>query len=298
MLTIRTRRTRAGFSVIEVVVAIGILAILVGLIFAAVGFMRAKAEDVDRAAWLDQRRLGVQPTASGGTKPLRVLFIGNSYTATNDLPGTLQALVAASKTKPPIETDSVVVGGAKLSDHWDTGTAQAMIAGSKWDYVVLQEQSQTPLPAFGRDTLFYPSVRKFAPLIRENGGTPFLYMTWRRPDMSVPQSEWTQSYVGVTREVGAEICPAGVAVDNVLKAKPSAWFYADSGGHPTPAGTYLVACTFYSAIYLRSPVGLPASVQNGAGVAVGVDPADAPFVQKTAWDAAQQVRKLSPLEVR
>ena len=49
-------------------------------------------------------------------EPLRVLFVGNSLTATNDLPAIVAALAAAAK-RVPIEYATVAPGGVNLEDH-------------------------------------------------------------------------------------------------------------------------------------------------------------------------------------
>ena len=52
--------------------------------------------------------------------PHKVLFIGNSATYVNDIPGTLKSL--AEKAGYPIECERIVKGGAKLSYHADAST--------------------------------------------------------------------------------------------------------------------------------------------------------------------------------
>jgi hypothetical protein len=156
---------------------------------------------------------------------------------------------------------------------------------------VLQEQSVTPLASVGRDDLFYPYARKFDEVIRTEGGVPLFYMTWKRPGAKEEQAEWTESYLGIARELKARVCPAGMAVETVLKKKPKFGFHADPIGHPTPAGTYLVACTFFATIYDRSPEGLPASVKTRSGLEVGVKSEDLELVHASAWEAVQAVKE-------
>ncbi|MCE9582375.1 MAG: hypothetical protein K8T20_07770, partial [Planctomycetes bacterium] len=89
----------------------------------------------------------------------------------------------------------------------------------------------------------------------------------------------------------ATVSPAGMALEIVWKTNPKFAFYADLNGHPTPAGTYLIACTFFATLYDKSPAGLPASVTTSGGTTVGVAPADAPLVQGAAWEAVGAARK-------
>jgi len=64
-----------------------------------------------------------------------VLFIGNSYTSTNDLSGMLAALGKAGG--PPIHTGMAAPGGWTLAEHLTSVQTLATLQSSKWNYVVL-----------------------------------------------------------------------------------------------------------------------------------------------------------------
>jgi hypothetical protein len=269
-------------------IAIAIIAILMGLLLAAIQQTQESTLRLERKAWMRDRRMGV----TGKRKlPIRILFIGNSYTASHDLPEALKALAEASGTQPPLEVQRVVVGGAKLQTHWDEGSVIPLIKDGQWDFVVLQEQSQTPLKHFGRDELFYPYSRKFDGVIRESDAITMFFMTWARPDTPGPQKLWTDSYLRITKELRAEVAPAGMAWEKVLESLPHVDMFADAGGHPTPTGTYLTACTFYAVIYDKSPEGLPASVTTPQGTTVSAPPGDAAHMQQYAWEAVKLARR-------
>ncbi|HSQ67690.1 MAG TPA: hypothetical protein VLM85_30980, partial [Polyangiaceae bacterium] len=72
---------------------------------------------------------------------IRVLFVGNSHTFVNDLPGALCGLGAASTPPVPLDVTEAVAGGYSLADHLRDGTAARLIDEGRWDWVVLQEQS-------------------------------------------------------------------------------------------------------------------------------------------------------------
>ncbi len=81
---------------------------------------------------------------------LRVLFIGNSLTYTNDLPGMIGKLAAASGQKR-FTHKSVAFPDHGLEDHWRRGEARKEIAKKKWDIVVLQQGPSAS--AEGRESL-------------------------------------------------------------------------------------------------------------------------------------------------
>lgn len=275
---------RIAFTLLELILVLAILGILMALLGGAVQRVRLMALEAERLEWLKQRRLG---TTSRRDAPIRILFIGNSYTDANNLPEMLGILAAG--TEPPLVVETELVGGARLKTHWENGKAVEKIRSGKWDFVVLQEQSQTPLRHFGRDMFFYPYARKFAQVIREQNAIPLFFMTWSRPDTPGPQQWWTDSYVGIAKELHAEVAPAGMAWEKVRTGLPNLQLYADQGGHPTRVGTYLVACSFYATIYDKSPVGLPHDFKTPSGQ-VQVSPADAMTIQLAAWQAFQEVR--------
>ena len=59
----------------------------------------------------------------------RVLFIGNSFTARNDLPGLLAQLVHAGG-KGELECELISAGGASLRMHLNKGEAQERLQAS------------------------------------------------------------------------------------------------------------------------------------------------------------------------
>ena len=73
---------------------------------------------------------------------ISVLFIGNSYTYVNDLPGTLGTL-AASLGKE-ITIDSKTNGGYTFQSHVNDALTYSKIHLKPWDVVVIQGQSQEP----------------------------------------------------------------------------------------------------------------------------------------------------------
>src|SRR5437763_768599 len=108
------------------------------------------------------------------TRQIRVLFIGNSYTSTNDLPWMIEQLARAGK-QPVLTHASLTPGGVTSQQHWETGEAKKLIASQPWDFVVLQEQSTLPLSQPQR-TVEY--VRRLHALIKPTGAKTVLYLTW------------------------------------------------------------------------------------------------------------------------
>jgi hypothetical protein len=181
--------------------------------------------------------------AGDASRPLDVLFIGNSFTARNQLPSVVAALVAP---RHALRTGLIQAGGASLKRHWNAGLAQRALASQHWDRVVLQEQSTLPLKSPQR---FHENVRLFAPVIAAHGATPLLYLTWSRTSVPEAQRELTYAVETIAREVGAGIVPVGVAWHAVRTSHPDIALYDADGSHPTPTGSYLAACVFAASLF-------------------------------------------------
>ena len=174
-----------------------------------------------------------------------VLFIGNSYTYYNDLPGMLRAMAAASHDSIDVNAASVVEGGASLRTHWNRRTID-LIRNGDWDYVVLQEQSLAPLEA--RDEFMAYGMR-FARQIRAAKAKPVLYLTWSRQQRPADQSRLNEAYGALARETDAIIVPVGPVWQELRELEGVPGLYADDGSHPSSFGSFVAAATFYRTIF-------------------------------------------------
>ncbi len=184
---------------------------------------------------------------------IRVLFIGNSYTYVNDLPWLTQELAESAKETRTLETEMVVVGGASLKSHWRHGEALKLLKAKRWDYVVLQEQSTLPITN-PKEMYKYASLFD-AEIKRVNSQTVF-YLTWARQNQPETQQILTNSYMRIARELKAKVAPVGIAWQKIQEANLKLNLYSSDKSHPSPIGSYVAACVFYSTFYDGSPVGL------------------------------------------
>jgi hypothetical protein len=198
---------------------------------------------------------------AASAEPLRILFIGNSLTAWNDLPNLVASLAQSGGHEAPI-TQTLAVGGFSLEDHWNQGAAQKAIAGGQWDFVVLQ---QGPSALIESRRLLMEYTRRFAEVARAAGATPALYMVWPSKARASDFPGVSTSYSSASRAVQGRLLPAGDAWRKVLREHRDIALYADDGLHPTRAGSYLAALVIYRELYRAavtdlSPLGLPENV--------------------------------------
>ena len=206
---------------------------------------------------------------------LNVLFVGNSFTARNSLPGMIADLATAAGHG--FDHRLISMGGASLRMHWNKGEAQKAIAAGGYDYVVLQEQSTLPVKNAAR---FHENVRLFDPVIRASDAKTALYLTWARRHTPEAQKTITDAYQAIGREIGATVVRAGVAWERLLAKHDRPVLHDKDNSHPTAAGSYLAACVFFGTLFGRSPVGV------GNGVA-GLSAVEVKLLQQTAWSVVR-----------
>ena len=184
---------------------------------------------------------------------IRVLFIGNSYTYVNDLPWLTQQLVESAKETRTLETEMVVVGGATLKSHWKRGKALRLLKAKRWDYVVLQEQSTLPIT---NPKEMYKYASLFDSEIKRVNSQTVFYLTWAKQNQPETQQILTDSYMNIARELKAKVAAVGIAWQKVQEANPKLNLYNSDESHPSPIGSYVAACVFYTIFFQDSPVGL------------------------------------------
>ena len=111
---------------------------------------------------------------------LHILFIGNSYTSVNDLPHMFTQLAKSGGHR--VETAVVAPGGWTLFAHARSAETLNRLKSSKWDIVVLQEQSQVPASEQARTQGMYPAVRSLVSRIEACGARPIFFLTWAQRD--------------------------------------------------------------------------------------------------------------------
>jgi len=207
---------------------------------------------------------------------LKMLFIGNSFTQRNNLPGLFSELAAARDWH--VKYDTIVAGGASLRAHWNSGRAAQAIADGGYDYVVLQEQSTLPVKNARRMT---ENVRLFNAAIKRAGAKTVLYMTWARQHAPETQAAIAAAYNNIGNELGAIVVPVGLAWQIFLAKHSQPALHDRDQSHPTLAGSYLAACVFLAVLFNANPVG----IEPGPA---GIDPQDLTALWRAAWKAKER----------
>lgn len=205
--------------------------------------------------------LGV--AAARAEAPLRILFLGNSYTYFNHLAGLVEGMARAAGGRP-VEARSVTLGGATLERLYMETEALAVLREGKWDLVVLQEQSTLGLNQFNGDMVvnrpesFFAWARIWDGEIRRAGARTVFLNTWARKGRGELQPHVDWAYAAIARELGAGLIPAGTAFQNVTGVE----LFQPDGSHPSEAGSFLAACTAVEILFADGCAGAPAMIEG------------------------------------
>ncbi|MEU4195317.1 hypothetical protein AB0E69_25685 [Kribbella sp. NPDC026611] len=208
---------------------------------------------------------------------MRILFIGNSFTARNNLPGLLKGLAGARGID--LEHKLIQAGGASLRQHLNAGKALSEIATGGYDTVVLQEQSTLPIKSPDR---FRESARDFDAAIKAAGTRTAFYETWARRNAPETQQALTNAYGAAAVELGATLIPVGMVWKRFLAKYDVPVLHDDDNSHPALAGSYLAACVFLIALLDEDPVGTDVPVK-------GLDANTAALLRQAAWDICEEL---------
>jgi len=197
-----------------------------------------------------------------------VLFLGNSYTAVNNLP-TIVANIAHNMGDSLAHSENTP-GGFTLQGHSTDATSLSYINQGGWDYVVLQEQSQKPSwPISQVITDVFPYAKTLSNLIVQASpcAKPLFFMTWgRKNGDSYNCASWPPvcTYNGMDSLLNlryrmmadsndAYVSPVGAVWHYIRDTKPNINLYSADESHPSAEGSYAAACTFYTLIFQKDP---------------------------------------------
>ncbi|MFM7176971.1 MAG: PKD domain-containing protein, partial [Bacteroidota bacterium] len=198
----------------------------------------------------------------------KVLFLGNSYTAYNNLP-QLVADVALS-AGDTVVFSSNTPGGYTLQGHSTNATSLSLLTAGDWDHVVLQEQSQLPsFPQGQVATSCFPYARALDSIAQSLNPCvkSVFYMTWGRKNGDASNcATWppvcTYSgmdsllrlrYMQMAVDNDAMVNPAGAIWRHIRNNLPGIELYQTDESHPSLAGSYATACGFYTVLFRKDP---------------------------------------------
>lgn len=193
----------------------------------------------------------------------KILFIGNSSTYYNDMPDMVEGLARAAGRN--VDIQSITAPNYKLYQFASEGSVYYTqivntLSSNRFDYVVVQDHRDVIIqtPAQTED-----AISKLLPFITASGAELVLYETqadYAGKNFIIDNCSFflghtemqyymTKNYFSVANNLNASIVPAGVNYTRCRKIYPEINLYAADMHHPSPAGSYLAACSLYATLF-------------------------------------------------
>ncbi|MEN6493433.1 MAG: hypothetical protein ABFD16_04000 [Thermoguttaceae bacterium] len=184
----------------------------------------------------------------------------------------------------------------------------------KWDIVVLQSYRDD---LQGDKSLYVEYAPKYAELIKAQGARVVLYETTPTtqnakplvaPPDPAPVLEKAKVIAALAKRCDATVVPMSMVGLHCQRVRPDLPLRYVSDGHLNQTMGYLTACTFYAALFHRSPEGLPIDTVNEKARSKDGKPAQDPDggplkrtfsakdrtdLQRIAWEGLQQYQELA-----
>ncbi len=174
---------------------------------------------------------------------LKILFVGNSLTYTNDLPQLVQEM--GKHDSISIEYTALVFPNYSLEDHWKEGKVQREIETGKYDFVIAQ-QGPSALPE--SQVLLLEYAGRLAEVCRKNKASMAIYMVWPSSSRYFDLDNVIYSYTQAAKQTQSLLCPAGLAWKYAWESTPSLPLYGNDSFHPSMTGSLLAAFTVYGTL--------------------------------------------------
>jgi|TARA_Y100000994_G_scaffold249623_1_gene262777 hypothetical protein len=203
---------------------------------------------------------------------LKVLYIGNSYIANNDLPNIISSI--ANSMGDYIFFESSLIGGATLQSHTSNINTNNLIMDGDWNYIVLQEQSQYPsFPMWQVVQDVFPYANQLCNLIDQYNecNETIFFMTWGRENGDQSNCDsWPpvctyegmddliyERYMMMANDNNAIINPVGAVWRHIRDYEYDLDLYSSDGSHPSFLGSYVAGVCFYTTFFQKNPLEIP-----------------------------------------
>jgi hypothetical protein len=193
---------------------------------------------------------------------ISLLFMGNSHTSANNLPGMVAAMVRAAR--PGRTVRAMEAPGWMFLDERAADTASLeLLREGGWAFVVLQAQKYSSSGLFD-----YPidGAVSLARTARGLHAVPVMFPEWPRRGVDETRRIY-DLHVSIAVREAACVAPIPQAWDLALSRDPALVLHAADGNHSAPAGAFLAALVIATTMTGVAPDQLPAIEGYGVDAA-------------------------------
>lgn len=194
----------------------------------------------------DKHKQQAVRTVSFKLNTTKILFVGNSKTYVNDVPGKFEKLAEVGGKRVSVTS---ATKGNKTLEYLASKYKNTI--NKSYDIVIIQEHTN---PYKGDYNAFLAGAKSISSMVKSKNSNVKLFVrqTWVLKDSkSSVKNKAYKNAKNVAKEIGASLIYDGKAI---YKLDANKAFTDDK--HQTNEGAYLTACCVYNALFKESPVGL------------------------------------------
>lgn len=189
----------------------------------------------------------ISSTVDEELRPIRILFVGNSLTYTNNLPKLVEH--EAHDKKVSVKTDVLAFANYALEDHWNDGKLQQLIQSEDYDYIIVQQGPSSQ--ADGREMLLNYG-KKISALCERHKCRLVFFMVWPAIGNFQNFDGVIQNYADAAKETNSILCPVGKSWKEYIDKTNDYSYYGPDGFHPSLKGS-MAAAQIISSVILAEP---------------------------------------------
>lgn len=182
-----------------------------------------------------------------------LLFIGNSHSSVNGLPGLVATLIETADPNKKVNTANAS-GSKFLDERIGDGQTLELLQSRRWSHVFLQAQKYSSSGDF-----FYPttSAEEWIRRVKAQQAIPILFPEWPRRGNREEGLRVHELHLYIASQESACVAPVGLVWDKMIARYPNVDLHAADGNHSNLKGALLTAFVFYQILTKQSAADLP-----------------------------------------
>ncbi|AWX46323.1 hypothetical protein HME9304_03356 [Flagellimonas maritima] len=170
------------------------------------------------------------------SKGLKVLFIGNSLTYSNNLPKLVKKEIRSKGIN--LKTEMIAYPNYAIEDHWNDGKVQKLIAKNHYDFVIIQqgpssqEEGRNMLLSYGK---------KLKQLCESKNSQLVYFMVWPSRTYYHTFDDVITNHREAALKNGALLSSVGEEWKGYFDGTGDYSYYAKDGFHPSIKGSKVAA---------------------------------------------------------
>lgn len=179
-----------------------------------------------------------------GQEEVKILYIGNSLTYSNNLPKLVEK--EALKIGFTVSSTTIAKPNYALIDHWREGNIQKLIKSEGFDYVIVQQGPSSQ--SEGRKMLIEDG-QKIVDLSNKHGSVVCFYMVWPSRQYFQTFDDVIKSHKMAAKLSASKLIPVGEVWQEYIDTTGSYDYYGPDGFHPSPKGSQVAAETIVRTLF-------------------------------------------------